>query len=102
MNAVIIAVAEAPPKSFSGGGYWEAMHGDMSGWFEIRVDGPQKKMHYRLFCRLDYKAEGIQKPLLVIIDGRCKPVGTTLDEEDYAAVRRLGIEYFSRNPRSIV
>lgn len=101
MRAVLIAVAEAPPKSFSGGGYWEAMHGDMSGWFEIRVDGPKKKEHFRLFCRLDYEAEGLDKPLLVIIDGRSKPTRTTLSDEDYAAVRKLGDEYFSRNPRPL-
>ncbi len=28
-------------------GYWEAMKGDMSGWFEVRVDGPRRH-HYRL------------------------------------------------------
>ena len=32
MAAVLIAVAGAPPKKFAGGGYWEAMHGDMTGW----------------------------------------------------------------------
>lgn len=48
-RAVLIEVAKAPPKRFAGGGYWEAMHGDMSGWFEVRVDGP-KRTHYRLFC----------------------------------------------------
>jgi hypothetical protein len=46
MKAVLMAVAAAPPPAFSGGGKWEAMHGDMSGFFEIRVDGPQRH-HYR-------------------------------------------------------
>ena len=45
-------VAAAPPKRFAGGGYWEAMKGDMTGWFEVGVDGPRRH-HYRLFCRLD-------------------------------------------------
>lgn len=40
MRAALVAVATAPPKRFSGGGYWEAMRGDMSGWFELRGDGP--------------------------------------------------------------
>lgn len=40
MRAALIAVASAPPKRFVGGGYWEAMKGDMTGWFELRVDGP--------------------------------------------------------------
>lgn len=48
-RAVLIAVAKAPPKRFAGGGYWEAMHGEMSGWYEVRVNGP-KRRHYRLFC----------------------------------------------------
>lgn len=101
MSSVLIAVAGAPPKSFSGGGYWEAMHDEMAGWFEIRVDGP-KRYHYRLFCKLDYKADGIEKPLLVIIDGLSKPFRTVFSDEDYAAVRGLGDEYFKRNPRSII
>ena len=100
MAAVLIAVAKAPPKKFAGGGYWEAMHGEMTGWFEVRVDGPGKATHYRLFCRLDYDAEGAGKPLVVVITGLEKPVRTVLGSADYAAVRSLGDEYFNRNPRS--
>ena len=68
MRAVLAQVAAAPPKRFAGGGYWEAMKGDMTGWFEVRVDGPSRR-HYRLFCRLDYEAKGVDKPLLVVIYG---------------------------------
>lgn len=99
-RAVLAAVAAAPPKRFAGGGYWEAMKGDMRGWFEVRVDGPRRH-HYRLFCLLDYDAQGQGKPLLVVIDGRDKPFRTTLSEEDYATVRALGAEYWARNPRSL-
>lgn len=99
-NAVLIAVATAPPKRFAGGGYWEAMKGDMSGWFEVRIDGP-KRHHYRLFCLLDYEAEGKETPLLVVVDGRDKPFRTTLSDADYASVRSMGEEYLKRNPRSI-
>jgi hypothetical protein len=35
--AVLEAVRAAPPPQFSGGGYWEAMHGDMGGYYEIRL-----------------------------------------------------------------
>ena len=101
MAAVLIAVAKAPPKKFAGGGYWEAMHGEMTGWFEVRVDGPGKATHYRLFCRLDYGAEGAEKPLLVVITGLEKPVRTVLSAADNAAVRAFGDEYFKRNPRSL-
>jgi hypothetical protein len=100
MRAVLVAVAAAPPKRFSGGGYWEAMKGDMTGWFEVRVDGP-KRHHYRLFCRLDYDARNSDRPLLVVITGLDKPFRTELSRADYAGVRRLGDEYLSRNPRSI-
>lgn len=100
MRAALIAVAAAPPKRFAGGGYWEAMKGDMTGWFELRVDGPGRH-HYRLFCLLDYGAKGVDKPLLVVIDGRDKPFRTTLSDADYAAVRKLGDEYRKCNPRSL-
>ena len=72
----------------------------MTGWFELRVDGPGRH-HCRLFCVLDYDAQGVDKPLLVVVDGRDKPFRTTLSDADYAAVRRLGDEYRSRNPRSL-
>jgi hypothetical protein len=99
-RAVLAAVAAAPPHRFSGGGYWESMKGDMKGWYEIRIDGP-KRHHYRLFCLLDYEAAGVEKPLLVVIDGRDKPFRTELAPADYAKVKALGDEYLSRNPRSI-
>lgn len=99
-NAVLNAVAAAPPKRFAGGGAWEAMHGAMTGWFEVRKDGPGRR-HYRLFCLLDYEADGYDKPLLVIVDGRDKPFRTELSSADYAAVRALGEEYRRRNPRSL-
>lgn len=101
MRAALVAVATAPPKRFAGGGYWEAMKGDMSGWFELRMDGPGRH-HYRLFCLLDYEAKGEDKPLLVVVDGRDKPFRTTLSDADYAAVRRMGAEYRKRNPRSVI
>jgi hypothetical protein len=31
---------------------WEAMHGDMGGYYEIRLTGPGRRQ-YRLFCILD-------------------------------------------------
>lgn len=100
MRAALAAVASAPPKRFAGGGYWEAMSGEMTGWYEVRKDGP-KRHHYRLFCLLDYEAQGQDKPLLVVVDGRDKPFRTKLSRTDYAAVRALGEEYLSRNPRSL-
>lgn len=82
------------------------MHGDMAGWFEVRVDGPRPgggkgRHHYRLYCLLDYDAKDVEKPLLVIVAGLDKAFRTTLRPADYAWVRRLGEEYRSRNPRSV-
>ena len=78
----------------------ERLSDRMTGWFELRVDGPGRH-HYRLYCLLDHDAKGVDKPLLVVIDGRDKAFRTTLTDADYAAVRRLGEEYRRRNPRSL-
>jgi len=103
MAAVLRAVAEAPPNAFAGGGYWEAMHGSMAGYYEVRVDGRDRR-HHRLFCVLERDGEriGLGGPSLVIITGMEKPFRTTFSERDYAQVRRLGDEYRSRAPRSVL
>jgi hypothetical protein len=100
--AVVKAVADAPPPAFSGGGKWEVMHGEMGGYYEVRVDGPQRR-HYRLFCLLerDGATVGLGGPSLVLITGMNKPFRSTFADEDYAAVRRLGDEYRRRKPRSV-
>ena len=101
--AVLHAVAAAPPPAFSGGGLWEAMHDEMSGYYEVRADGAQRK-HYRLFCLLerDGAALGLGGPSIVLIDGRGKAYLTELRKEDYAAVKKLGDEYRARKPRSVL
>jgi hypothetical protein len=100
MRAVLTQVAAAPPKRFAGGGYWEAMKGEMTGWFEVRVNGPRRH-HYRLFCRLDYEPKDRPKPLLIVICGLDKPFRTQLADADYQRVRDLGEECLGRNPRSL-
>jgi len=101
MLAVLKAVAEAPPKRFAGGGHWEAMHGSMTGWHEVRVDGSKPRRHYRLFCSLDTEALEVDRPMITVITGMSKAVRTTFSESDYLTARELGNEYFSRNPRSL-
>ncbi|MCK9871185.1 hypothetical protein MRI28_16325 [Nocardiopsis dassonvillei] len=101
IRAVAMEVAKAPPSKFTGGGKWKAMHGSMAGWFEIRVDGTPRRTHYRVFCLLDYEAEGRDRPLLVLIDGRTKPFRTMLSDADYRAVRALGEAYRKTQPRPI-
>lgn len=105
LRAVVIAVAQAPPHKFVGGGKWEAMSGEMAGTYEVRVDGTPNRTHYRLFCVLDTKAlddrEEPLGPLLVILGGASKPFRTEMPDKVYAAVRDLRDEYLSRNPRSL-
>lgn len=102
MLAVLTAVADAPPPAFSGGGMWEAMHGDMSGFYEVRVDGP-KRRHYRLFCMLERDGEslGLGGPSIVIITGKDKAFRTKLTKSDYRSVRQLGSECKARSPWSV-
>jgi len=52
MLAVLDAVAEAPPPQLPGGGKWEAMHGVMGGYYEVRATGP-KREQFHLFCILE-------------------------------------------------
>ena len=59
-EAVLEAVAAAPPPSFSGGGKWEAMHEDMAGFYEVRVRGGAS--NHRLFCLLDRNANDLGGP----------------------------------------
>ena len=103
MVAVLRAVAEAPPNAFAGGGYWEAMHGSMAGYYEVRVDGRDRR-HHRLFCVLEREGArlGLGGPSLVVITGMEKPFRTTFSERDDAEVRRLGEEYRARAPRSVL
>ncbi len=103
MLAVIKAVADAPPPQFSGGGKWEAMHGEMTGYFEVRVDGPAPH-HYRLYCLLERDGAdmGLGGPSLVLFTGKDKPFRTVLSKQDYASVRSLGEEYRQRRPRSVL
>lgn len=104
--AVLEAVREAPPPKFSGGGYWEAMHGDMSGYYEIRLTAIGRRQH-RLFCILDngnsseLRERGFDRPQIAVITGMVKKSGTTFSRRDYAKVRELGTDYLKQIPRRI-
>ena len=100
LAAIVKAVADAPPMKFAGGGQWQAMHGDMAGYYEARTRGPRKRL-YRLFCLLEREAQGLPGPSLVIITGMDKPNESAFSEADYRRVRRLGDEYKGRSPRSL-
>lgn len=104
--AVLDAVAEAPPPSFSGGGKWEAMHGAMTGYFEVRATGPGREQ-FRLFCRLENAEQeellkrGLPGPAIVVLDGRRKPNATLFSDADYAEIRDIGDAYLATTPRRI-
>ena len=104
--AVLDAVAAAPPPQFSGGGKWEAMHGTMSGFYEIRLSGPRREQ-FRLFCLLEngtneeLARRGLQRPAIAVITGMRKPWRTTFSDGDYRRVRELGTEYQQNHPRRI-
>jgi hypothetical protein len=104
LTAVLDAVAAAPPPQFSGGGKWEAMHGDMGGYYEVRTDGPSRE-HFRLFCVLENGTDaelvecGLNGPTIAVITGMRKSFRTTFGSTDYAEVRRLGDEHKSNIPR---
>ena len=99
--AIAIAVAAAPPTKFAGGGMLEAMHHPMTGWFEIRVDGPPNRTHYRVFCLLDVDAQDAEKPYLVLVDGRTKAFRTVIPDTEYVHVKALGDHYRATQPRPI-
>ena len=104
--AVLDAVAEAPPPQYSGGGKWEAMHGTMGGYFEVRGSGPGRGQ-FRLFCLLEnadpaeLRRRGLPGPALVVITGLRKAWRTALREIDYRAVRVLGDDHKASLPRRI-
>ncbi len=79
------------------------MHGEMSGYYEVRVDGPQRR-HYRLFCLLERDGAnvGLGGPSVVLITAMDKQFRSTFSDENYAKMRRLGDEYKRRKPRLVL
>lgn len=95
-QAILDAVAAAPPPSFSGGGKWEAMKGDMAGFFEVRVsgnDGAGKRMNHRLFCVLVRDDPKLGGSAIVCIGGLSKPLRSAAHPRDYRRIRQLGDEF---------
>ncbi len=104
--AVLDAVATAPPPQFSGGGRWEAMHGEMHGYYEVRTTRPGRE-HFRLFCLLEngtpteLARRGLDGPAIAVLTGMRKPSRTTFSAHDYAAVHRIGEDHRSKFPRRL-
>lgn len=95
--AVLIAVRDAPPYRFAGGGKWEAMHDTMAGFYEVRARSGQSL--HRLFCLLD---RTLDTPTLVVVSGASKPNRTPMPEAVYAEARRLRTQYEERRDRGRV
>ena len=94
IHAVLSAVAEAPPPSFSGGGKWEVMHGEMAGFYEVRVQGGGT--NYRLICVLERDASDLGGPSIVCIGGLSKARRTAANPRDYSTIKRYGAEFRKR------
>lgn len=83
------------------------MHGDMGGYYEIRLTGPGRRQ-YRLFCLLDnadaagLAKRGFEEPKIAVITGLVKASGETFSSREYKRVRALGDEYLRDFPRRIV
>ncbi|MHB8594268.1 MAG: hypothetical protein ACYDB3_08050 [Acidimicrobiales bacterium] len=99
IQAVLDAVAAAPPPSFSGGGKWEAMKVDMAGIYEVRVTGNYasgRKMNHRLFCMLIRDAEDLGGSSIVCIGGLSKPLRSAARPGDYRTIRKYVAEFERR------
>lgn len=90
-HAILDAVAKAPPPAFSGGGKWEAMHGDMAGIYEIRVTA--RGANHRLFCLLVRTSERLGGPSIVCLGGLSKPVRSPAHPRDYARIMQYAAEF---------
>jgi hypothetical protein len=107
LNAVLDAVAAAPPPAFSGGGHWEAMGGEMGGYFEAKAIGSDRR-HHRLFCLLDgsddpkeMERRGLPNKAIAVVTGLWKPNATLFSDNVYKGVRELGDDYLAQIPRRI-
>ncbi len=94
IQAVLEAVAAAPPPSFSGGGKWEAMHDDMAGIYEVRVQGGGA--NHRLFCLLERNGDDLGGPAVICLGGLSKPVRSAASPRDYSRIKQYADEFRKR------
>lgn len=91
---VLHAVAEEPPPAFAGGGKWKAMHGEMAGIYEIRVQGEGR--NHRLFCLLVRDAADLGGSSIVCLGGLSKPPRQAADPRGYRLIRQYKSEFKRR------
>lgn len=92
LNAVLLAVAEGPPHKFRGGGYWEAMHGEMSGFHEIRILGKRNRL-FRVIC-LSKRNLNTQEQIVVLAILQ-KSKGEKISTREYAKVKEIADSFRS-------
>lgn len=90
-DAILDAVAKAPPPAFAGGGKWEAMHGDMAGIYEIRITSAGA--NHRLFCLLVRSSEVLGGSSIVCLGGLSKPPRSAAHSRDYVRIRQFADEF---------
>lgn len=90
-DAVLAAVAKAPPPAFSGGGKWEAMHTDMAGIYEIRVTSAGA--NHRLFCLLVRTSAQHGGSSIVCLGGLTKARRSAAQPREYARIRQFADEF---------
>jgi hypothetical protein len=96
IQAVLDAIAAAPPPAFSGGGKWQAMHGEMAGLYEVRVQCGGR--NHRLLCILERDAADLGGSSVVCLGGFSKPPRSAARPQDYRTIRRYADE-FARHRR---
>lgn len=57
--------------------------------WDVRGEGEDRRLHYRLFCVLDVFAENGDRPLLTVIDADSKPNGEVFAESRYVQLSAL-------------
>ena len=79
----------APPPAVGGGGKWEATHGAMAGYCEIRVTGPGPPALPSLLPARQRGTErelverGFDRPQIAVINGKVKQHMTEFSDGDY-------------------
>ncbi len=86
LYAVLRAVSGGPPHKFRGGGYWEAMHGEMTGIHEVRIQAKDGYL-YRFFCLLRQNEASEEE--IVVLAGMRKRKGEKFRAAEYQRVIRI-------------
>ena len=89
--AILDAVAAAPPPAFSGGGYWHAMHGEMSGFYETRTRASGRNQ--RLVCVLERPGDDLGGPSIVCLGGFAKRLRSAAHMREYRRMREYRAEF---------